>query len=451
MPLFFLNFGDSVGTPIISACYINNFRKSSKIPIFQQVKPTFGLLEKGSLMAKWYPTKYPGVRYREHPTRKHGVQKDRYFAVRYTLNGKRYEEALGWASDGWTPQKAAEELARLKRAQRTGEGAHTLAERREQEKARREAEEERRKQEELDALTFAQFFEDKYLPQQKTHKTHHTIRTERSYFDRWLQPNIGDKPLKKITPWDLERLKKKMSDAGTTPKTIEHSLAITRQVLNLARLLGFYDGDNPVQQVKKPKADNRRIRFLSQEEAEELLKHLAKSSPDMHDMALLALHCGPRAGEIFALTWKDVSIEREIATFRHTKNGRVRHIPMTKRVKEMFKARLACAVSDLVFPGRGGKKRNEVGSSFARAVEKLGWNSGVDDSRQKVVFHTLRHTCASWLVMAGVPLYTVKEYLGHQQISQTERYAHLAPDSLQQATSALNDMGQESGKVLNLE
>ncbi|WP_244147419.1 tyrosine-type recombinase/integrase [Desulfovermiculus halophilus] len=247
-----------------------------------------------------------------------------------------------------------------------------------------------------------------------------------------------------------------MMDKGKSPKTIQHVLAIVRQVINHANMLGLYQGENPTLKVKKPSADNRRIRFLTYDEAEKLLNELLKYSQDLHDMALLALHCGPRAGEIFSLTWKDIDLDRGLVTLRHTKNGHVRHVPMTDRVLEMFKNRelirdqenelmrnkendlVRDKENDLVFPSRKGSKKKEVSSSFERAVKDLGWNKGIEDSRQKVVFHSLRHTCASWLVMAGVPLYTVKEYLGHRQISQTERYAHLAPDSLQQATAALN-------------
>jgi len=64
---------------------------------------------------------YKGVRYREHETRKKGIKKDRYFAIRYrVINSKgkseQHEEGLGWASDGWTAEKAAGELAKLKYA-----------------------------------------------------------------------------------------------------------------------------------------------------------------------------------------------------------------------------------------------------------------------------------------------------------------------------------------------
>ena len=403
-------------------------------------------------MPKWYPTKFPGVRFREHPTRKHGIQKDRYYAIRYTVNGVRHEEGLGWSSEGMSPQEAAEELGRLKKAQRTGEGAYTLAERREQEIARKEAEEQTKKERKLAAMTFSNLWE-KYKETAQSGKSHEAWRTERNLYNKHLSPVLGDRPIRQIAPFHLEKLKKGMLDGGLSPRTVEYALAVVRQVFNYARDHDLFDGINPVAKVKAPKKDNRRIRFLYYEEAERLLEALAEKSRDLHDMSLIALHCGPRAGEIFALTWNDVDFERGLVCFRYTKNGRVRHVPMTERVKVMLQNRKRTISSDLIFPTRGGKQRKDVSKVFTQVVEDLGLNKDVEDSRQRVVFHSLRHTCASWLVIAGVPLYTVKEFLGHQQISQTERYAHLAPDSLQQATNALNGIGkqnQDSSKVVNL-
>lgn len=67
---------------------------------------------------QWKKTKHVGVRFHEHPTRKHGVNFDRYFAIRYQRDGKRVKE--GWASVKWTAEKAALELAELKKAHMTG-------------------------------------------------------------------------------------------------------------------------------------------------------------------------------------------------------------------------------------------------------------------------------------------------------------------------------------------
>jgi len=63
------------------------------------------------MATKYFKTKYPGVRHRLHPTRKNGIKPDMYFAIYYYVNGKRKDEGLGWASKGWTAEKANAELA----------------------------------------------------------------------------------------------------------------------------------------------------------------------------------------------------------------------------------------------------------------------------------------------------------------------------------------------------
>ena len=93
------------------------------------------------MVQKWRGTPFPGVRYREHPKRKHGVKLDRYFVIRYRLNGKQKQEALGWSSQGWTAQKAATVLSDLKKSHVLGEGPQSLNEKREAEVQRRELEE----------------------------------------------------------------------------------------------------------------------------------------------------------------------------------------------------------------------------------------------------------------------------------------------------------------------
>jgi integrase len=88
---------------------------------------------------------------------------------------------------------------------------------------------------------------------------------------------------------------------------------------------------------------------------------------------------------------------------------------------------------------RGNVKKNQIGNTFRRKVEKLGFNNGVEDDRYKAVFHTLRHTFGSWLAIRGESLQTIKELMGHKRISQTERYAHLCPDIKKQAVEALHE------------
>jgi len=400
----------------------------------------------------WHSSKFKGVRFREQPTRKHGIVADRYFVIRFQLDGKRREEALGWASQGWTEQKAALELEKLRTSGRIGDGPCSLREKRKEQEAKRQAEAEaetaRKAQEERDNLSFTRFFTETYMPQQRADgKSARSVAREDEFARLWIGPAFGSKPLRKIAPLDLERLKKNMTNAGRAARSISYCLAVARQVFNHAKRLGLYDGEAPTAKVKKPTEDNRRVRFLSHEEADRLLEALALKSPNVHDMALLSLHCGLRAGEIFGLEWGDVDMERGVITIRgtsvkagtRTKSGKTRPAIMTDAVKEMFAQRVHGQHHDLVFPDRSGKKAVQISDSFNRVVSALGFNEGVEDDRQKVVFHTLRHTFASWLVEQGVDLYTVKELMGHGTLAMTERYSHLDPEKLQRAVKTLEE------------
>src|SRR5436305_991964 len=92
-----------------------------------------------AMKSKWV-TAAPGIRYRQHSHRKHGARLDRYFTLRFTVEGRQVEEALGWASEGWTVARAQEELSRLRMAKRTGAGPATL---RQEAEANRRAEQQR--------------------------------------------------------------------------------------------------------------------------------------------------------------------------------------------------------------------------------------------------------------------------------------------------------------------
>jgi integrase len=130
--------------------------------------------------------------------------------------------------------------------------------------------------------------------------------------------------------------------------------------------------------VKKPTVDNRRFRFLTRQEADRLLALLATKSTDVHEMALLALHSGMRAGEIFSLEWQDVDTAKGIMILRNTKSGKTRAAFMTQEVKAMLDSRSAGIddASALVFPGRKGKKIIQISESFNRAVDELGFEQG---------------------------------------------------------------------------
>lgn len=390
---------------------------------------------------KWYKSNFPGVRYRKHPTRKHGVYYDRYFAIRYqrkdpvTDKPVRMEEGLGWESDGMTEAKARAKLEEYIKNAKTGHGPTRRRDEDRIMQEKKQVEERERQQKEQDELTFKAYFNDTYLPQAETEKKSHTIRREKSLFKEWIDPTIGSLPLKQIGRFNIEQIKKKMHDKGQSPRSIQYMIAVVRQVFHHARGIGKYEGPAPTAEVKKPKFDNRRMRFLSHDEVNLLLPALKKKSELVHDMALFSLHCGLRFNEIASLAWSDIDTNRGILTIRNSKNGRTRAAYMTDAVRAILEGMRRGNNNELVFQAKGGKKIDRVSRSFDRVVDALGLNKGITDPRQRVVFHTLRHTYASWLVEGGVDLYVVKELLGHSVISMTERYAHLGANTLQAAVN----------------
>lgn len=393
---------------------------------------------------KWFTTKHKGLRYREHETRKHGVRKDRFYQYRMMTNGKRVQESFGWLSEGWTEEKCLVEIAKLKQARVTGEGPSTL-------KEKRAASAIKRKTQERDQTTFNDVW-GKYLQQAKADRGEKSLIREESMFRLWIQPIIGTRPLKSIAPIHLEKIKSVMAKENKAPRTIQYTLAIIRQVFNFAKNHDLFTGDNPTNKVKKPKFDNKRTRFLSHDEAEALLNEIKKKSHKTHDMTLLSLQTGMRAGEIFSLTWGDIDFDRGIIILRNTKNGRTRPAFMTEQIKNMLRGRQPQHLEpdSLVFPGRGGVKIKQISDTFNRAVSMLGFNQGISDTRQKVVFHTLRHTFASWLVENGTDLYTVKELLGQSDFKMASRYAHLGENSLQAAVKSLEGTLNTKNNVVSI-
>jgi site-specific recombinase XerD len=106
----------------------------------------------------------------------------------------------------------------------------------------------------------------------------------------------------------------------------------------------------------------------------------------------------------------------------------------------------------LLFPNEYGQKYKEIPKLFREVIAELGFNAGVTDRREKVVFHTLRHTYASWMVQNGENLYTVKELLGHSTMAMTERYSHLAKDNLKNAVKNFenNLKNKQKSKLIEL-
>lgn len=401
----------------------------------------------------WNKTNFLGVRYREHATRKHGVRPDRCFSVRYKVDGRDKEEVAGWSSGGMSAEKAFGLLSKIRENIRLGSGPKSLAAFRllSQQKENEVAQAASIKG--AAATTFSMFWETCYLPEAEAEKKATTMESERWLYSKWIKPVLGNTPLQQIDEAAVRDVALCAQRADKSAATVRYILAVISQVWGKAAGRNLVEGENPVRKVKKPRKDNRRMRFLSPKEAKELLDALALRSQDIRDCAVLSLFSGLRAGEIHALTWGDVDLDNGTIFVRDPKNKNNRHAFIAEEVREVLQRRMnGQPKTNLIFPAANGKVRRWVSDTFARVVDELGYNDSgeftlntdgervpvkIQDARHRVVFHTLRHTFASWLVQNGTPLFTVAELMGHTDLEMTKRYSHLAPSSLREAALSL--------------
>jgi integrase len=151
-------------------------------------------------------------------------------------------------------------------------------------------------------------------------------------------------------------------------------------------------------------------------------------------LVLLSLNTGARRGELFGLEWADVDFGLNQVTIRGetSKKNRTRHIPLNAEAADaLTRWRKQTDGAGLVFTGRDGERLENVRKSWAGVLKA----AGIESFR----WHDMRHTFASWLVMRGVDLNTVRELLGHGDIKMTLRYAYLAPQHKARAVAMLGE------------
>lgn len=365
-------------------------------------------------------TNYTGVYSREHETRRFRGKPDLCYDICYRLPGDRklIWEKVGWLSEKLTAAAASSLRAERIKQSRVGNLPTEVAK--------------------LSLNEVFEKFRTDYLEVARKYPKD-AIRM----YVKWIGPALGDKKLTEITPALVDALKKSMLQLS--PQSQKHVLTLLGEIFNQARKWGLFEGESPTKQVKLLQSDNRRMRFLTKEEAQRLLSELKSRSPELWRMSLLSLHTGMRAGEIFHLRWEHINFADRTVTIMDGKGEQSRVCHMTEQVLEMLQDlanNQETKAGKLVFPKQGTENevRYQTGSGFQNIVRSVGLNEGITDRRNRIVFHSLRHTFASWLVQKGVPLYTVQKLMGHKTVIMTQRYAHLAPDQGREAAKILSEL-----------
>lgn len=158
----------------------------------------------------------------------------------------------------------------------------------------------------------------------------------------------------------------------------------------------------------------------------------------LKDAILLAVNTGARTGELCALRWRNVDLEEGFITIRNyadgeeafqSKSGDERAIPITAQAEDVLRSiKAQRGARGYVLRGaKGGKLNAEYASKRFKHYVR------VAKLPEHTCFHSLRHTCASWMVQRGVPLAMVQAILGHSSVQVMQKYAHHAPDALKKA------------------
>ena len=231
---------------------------------------------------------------------------------------------------------------------------------------------------------------------------------------------LRDLNMSALRPFIQDR---KLKD-GVANGTINRALETVRHVLNVARDdWGWIARVPKIRMLKEPK---RRVRFLTEEEADRLMLALPEH---MVPVVRYALATGCRRTEILRLEWSRVDLDRRVSWLEAgtTKNGEGRGVPLNRDAILALRS-VQGQHTRWCFTYRG-KRMGAIGSAWMRSLKR----AGIERFR----FHDLRHTWASWHVMKGTSLQELMELGGWKSYEMVLRYAHLAPEHLSDAAARI--------------
>ena len=231
-------------------------------------------------------------------------------------------------------------------------------------------------------------------------------------------------------PEQAEALKIRLFKKNLSPQSVAHALSFLKRVVNYA--IGINRATKnpfivkPGSVFRMPQVDNKRMRFLTPRECQKLLDVLRFRSPQTYQMAMLSLHTGMRATEIFHLRRDDIDYDAGCLYIR-AKGGKRQIVYAPKEIMNMLIKIPIYPGCPYVFPTDNGKRRTRIPATFGRIVKEIGMQESMS-SPYHISFHVFRHTFASLLAQSGkVDLYELKKLLRHRSIEMTMRYAHLIP------------------------
>jgi integrase len=291
-------------------------------------------------------------------------------------------------------------------------------------------------QQQKEVPTFQKFVDEHWLPvyPESAGNRPTTVREKKLHLKLYLVPAFGRMKLDEIRGEAIDRffadirkprlIRGEKKPRRISDKSIKNIRGTLRRILASAVEWEFIDR---IPMLPKVKVAEKGWDFFQRDEAAKLIA--ATRDDEERAILLFPLDTGARAGEQLALEWGDIDWHNNLVMFRRsstrgevgpTKSGRERKVPLTERLAEALR-RVKHLRGKLVFCRVDGKPL-----TLWQLHERL-WGTCRRAGLREIRWHDLRHSFASHLVMGGVPLRLVQDWLGHSTINMTMRYSHLSP------------------------
>jgi integrase len=300
---------------------------------------------------------------------------------------------------------------------------------------------------ERDALrlvpTLECFVNETFLPFIKITKK--SWKQDLSLLNKHIIPAVGRKYLDAITRDDVLALIQKRIADGASAGSVNRVVILLRFMFNqIIRWNVVGVTSNPTRDIPLLKLNNQRQRFLSEQEASRLLVAVQQSrNPVLGGIVAMLLLTGARKREVMDARWDCIDWSGRIWKIPISKSGVARYVPLSDGALLLLRQRQLQSAKDCLWVFANPESLKPY-TCITNAWVTARTRAGLENLRM----HDLRHSFASFLVNNGRSLYEVQRILGHSSARMTERYAHLAQDTLLQATNAVS--GVLEGSIYSL-
>ena len=247
----------------------------------------------------------------------------------------------------------------------------------------------------------------------------------------WIK-KLGSERCADINHFTINRILSELETEGSAQSTINTYLGNLSRVFNWAVKIKGWLSFNPCKNAQW-RSVSRRLNFLTREEFALLVPELkASRNANLYDAAMLAVLSGSRKNELLGLRWRQVDFKNRRVQFIQTKNGTPRSVSCGEQAFKILekRAKVRRIDDDRVFISNGEGVSSYL-DGFKNAIKRAG-------IERNVVWHDMRHTCASWLAEAGFSLLEIGQHLGHKSYQSTLIYAHLVDEHTKQTAKALD-------------